>query len=706
MPRQLILLLSFILIFSSKSFAQAKVLSDNSSSAELQESAHNNDHEHNHNHNHNESEKTGTEVTNKVVFYKTYEDNLDTLRYDVDTALHQTHNYNQMYKDNMSTINLGNYGSPYISNLYFDRPEVDFIFSDVYHSFYKNGTNLPIINTRTPYTELNYSNGGPKYNNEESIDGLFSANIGKNFNLGGYFDIIYARGRYAEQAARNKNFGLFSSYMGERYSYFFNIGVSKMENYENGGFGNKDAWVDSLLTNPVEGFAKQPENIPVRFQDEKARSFARNRFVSLNHKYNIGVMREVESGDSLKTEFIPAMNIIHQFEMESDVKQYNDKIGMSYYYDTAYIHSSLTTDSVRRRNISNRVGVYLDERINRFGKFGVGAYVQMNNIYDSQEPWSHIEDTTLAKGYTELMADYGGKNITTDSTRLDFINSYGGNKYTNLTLGGSIFKRYGAHFFFDASGKLCFTGYNIGDWQMKGNLRQVFPKMRNWEVSARANFQRKTPDYFLQHYYSNNFWWDNNFNPIYNQNLGGTLKIPSINLSLSVDFDNMQNYVFFNEKALPEQYSNNMAVMAVRLKKDFELGKHVVWENDVAFQQSSAPEVLPLPMITAYTNFYLRHILFKVLHFEIGAECRYHTSYKAPGYMPATGRFYNQDEVEIGNYPMINVYADFFLRRMRFFVMGQHINKGWPQAKNYFSAPHYAFNPRQFKMGLQWTFYD
>ena len=693
MPKQLIFLISLLFIYVGEPFAQ-----ESGDSLDF----HNPEHIHDHNHNHEAEEK---EVT-KVMFLKPYSDNLDTLRIDVDTLLHQIHNYNEMYQQNMSVTHLGNYGTPYISNLYFDRPEVDFLFADVYHAFYKNKDNVPVINTKSPYSVLSYNNGGPKYNNEESLDGVFSANIGGNFNLGGYFDIIYARGRYSDQSTRNRNIGLFSSYISDKYSAYFNIGTSRMENYENGGIGDNNSWADSLLTNPLDGFSGQPENIPVRFQDQKARSFTRNRYVSLQHKYNIGVTREVELEDTVGTEFVPALNIIHQFEMESDVKQYNDKIGMSYYYDTAYIHSSLTTDSVRRRNISNRVGVYLDERINRFGKFGMGAYVQMNNIYDSQKPWSHIADTTLSKGYSDLMADYGGKNIVADSTRLDFIQAYEGYRYTNLSFGGSIFKRYGTHFFFDALGKVCFSGYNIGDWQLAGNMRQVFPNMRDWELSVRANIQRKTPDYFLQHYYSNNFWWDNSFNPLYNQKVGGTLRIPAINLSLSVDFDNMQNYVFFNEKALPEQYSKNIAVLAVRLKKDFELGKHLVWENDVVFQQSSASEVLPLPMLTAYTNFYFRHILFKVLHFEIGAECRYHTAYYAPAYMPATGRFYNQTDVNIGDYPMINVYADFFLRRMRFFVMGQHINKGWPASMEYFSAPHYAFNPRQFKMGLQWTFYD
>ncbi len=639
----------------------------------------------------------------KVVFLKTYSDNLDTFQVAVDTFLHQIHNYNPMYRESMSNIYLGNYGAPYISNLYFDRPDVDFFFSDVYHAFYKNRTNIPYINTKTPYTVLNYSNGGPKYYNEESLNGLFSTNIGEKINLGAYFDIVYARGRYADQATRHKNYGFFSSYTGEKYSAYLNAGASALENYENGGFGTNSVWTDTIITTPPTGLSGQPENLQVRMQDDDARSYTRNRFLSLQQKYNIGITREVQLEDTVGTEFVPALNLVHQFEFETDVKQYEDAIGMSYYYDTAYIHSSLTTDSVRKRRVSNRVGLYLDERINNLGKFGAGAYIQMDNEFISQAPWHMIEDTSLSKTYSELKEDYS--SLAMDSNRLDIIHDYEGYKYTNVSFGGSVFKRYGTHFFFDAAANVYLSGYNVGDWQVKGNIRQVFPNMGDWEVSVRANFQRKTPDYFYQHYYSNNFWWDNNFDATFKQQLGGTLSIPAINLKLSLDIDNMQEYLYFNADAMPDQHSGNMAVMALRLEKDFEIGKHLVWENDIVYQESSAAEALPLPQLTAYTNFYLRHILFKVLHVEIGAEARYHTAYNAPGYMPATGRYYNQTDVEVGNYPMVNVYADFFLRRMRFFVMGQHINKGWPSLE-YFSAPHYAFNPRQVKFGLQWTFYD
>lgn len=630
-----------------------------------------------------------------------YGDNLDTFHVAIDTFLHGTHIYNPMLRQSISNTTLGNMGSPYISNLYFERPEVEFLFSDVYDAYYKNHRTIPYVNTKTPFTILSYSNGGPKKYAEESISILFSQNINKELNIGFYYDLIYGRGRYDSQSTRHRNYGGFLSYNGVRYNAYFNIGASLMENYENGGFGSSTAWDDSNILDPSDEMGGQPQNFSTRISD--ASSFLKNRFICLNQKYNIGVMRDVVKEDSVETEFVSALNITHQFKYDKNIKEYQDDDAVKSYYDTAYINSSSSKDYARIKRISNRLGLYLDEGINRYGKFGAGAYIQMDNNYISNNPWRSIEDSSFQKGYSDMLAD--DDDYVMDSLRLDFAYAYDGDSYTNVIFGGSLFKREGTHFFYDASGQICLSGHNAGDWQVKGEIREVFPRLGKMEISGRANFSRKTANYFLQHYYANNFWWDNSFNATFSQQLGGTLDIPAINLKLSLDVDNRQNVIYFDEQALPQQSSDNLAVMAFRVEKDFELGKHWVWENDVVYQETSSERVSPLPQLTVYTNFYHRNVYAKVLHFEIGVDCRYHTSYNAPGYMPATGRFYNQRELEIGNYPLINVYADFFLRRMRFFVMGQHINMGWP-TNEFFSAPHYAYNPRMFKMGLQWTFYD
>jgi len=129
------------------------------------------------------------------------------------------------------------------------------------------------------------------------------------------------------------------------------------------------------------------------------------------------------------------------------------------------------------------------------------------------------------------------------------------------------------------------------------------------------------------------------------------------------------------------------------------------WDNDVVYQLSSNQNVLPLPDLSVLSDLYLKFTLSKVLHSHLGIDCRYNTAYYAQAYMPATGLFYNQKELKIGNYPFMNAYANFHLKRMRFFIMYSHLSRFFVQP-NYFSAPHYPLNPAIVKVGLSWNFYD
>ena len=88
-----------------------------------------------------------------------------------------------------------------------------------------------------------------------------------------------------------------------------------------------------------------------------------------------------------------------------------------------------------------------------------------------------------------------------------------------------------------------------------------------------------------------------------------------------------------------------------------------------------------------------------MLDVQLGIDCDYYTKYKSVAYQPATMSFYNQDEIEIGNYPFMNVYANMKLSKARFYVLMSHVNQGWFD-NNYFSMPHYPLNPRRFQIGV------
>ena len=125
---------------------------------------------------------------------------------------------------------------------------------------------------------------------------------------------------------------------------------------------------------------------------------------------------------------------------------------------------------------------------------------------------------------------------------------------------------------------------------------------------------------------------------------------------------------------------------------------------EAVYQKSSRPSIIPLPDLSAYGNLYLSFPIAKVLNTQIGVDCRYHTEYYAEGYQPATLSFYNQREFKIGNYPMMNVYANMKLKMVRFYVLYSNFNQGMFGGNNYFSMLHYPINPATLQFGVSVDF--
>ena len=86
----------------------------------------------------------------------------------------------------------------------------------------------------------------------------------------------------------------------------------------------------------------------------------------------------------------------------------------------------------------------------------------------------------------------------------------------------------------------------------------------------------------------------------------------------------------------------------------------------------------------------------------------YITKYNAYDYSPILGQYTIQDNgdnnVEVGNYPIINVYANMHLKHTRFFVMMSHVNAG--DGGERFFVPHYPLNDMILRFGVSWNFFN
>jgi len=587
----------------------------------------------------------------------------------VDTIATDTVHLNFQHKnfiDNFSIASSynGNLGSPIQSKVFTDRPEGSgFLFADPYFPYLQTITSNRFYKTKTPFSTLKYTTGGTNYRESDDVGFLFTANANKNLNFGALLDYIYARGEYKNQSVKRFAGSLFGSYTGKKYSASGVISTNSLSNLENGGIADV-----SYILNPPYGY-ETPENIPVRIGVGAQSSFKQSQLY-FNHQYSLGFEREVKrANDSIEKVFVPVTRFIHTLKIDNFQKRYfENSPERNFYKNTFYTQ---TNDTAALLRVSNRIAVNLAEEFNKWMRFGLTAY-----LHNDVEHFAYHRDSLL-----------------NDSL------------LTNIKVGGVLAKELGQKFTYRITGEVGLVGYKAGDILLSGVAGTQF-KLWKDTIALRATAFSSTnePDFFLQQYESNHFKWSNNFSKIFRTHIGGTFAIPTKKLSVDFNIENISKCIYFDTLAMPVQHDGSVQLLSIKLNKDFRFGPFGL-DNIIVYQESLNEEVLPLPRLTLYHNLFYTDKWFKVLSVQAGAYMRYHTSYYAPSYMPATGQFYNQRTMKIGNYPVMSVYLNIHLRRTRFFAEYYHINELFMKGV-YYSMPNYPINPASFKMGLTWNFYD
>lgn len=602
---------------------------------------------------------------------------------------------------------LANLGSPAQTKIFSERKEArDFIFADAYDYYITTPENAYFYNTKIPYTNIMYTTAGGSTNKEEQLKGTMTMNFGKKINVGGDIDYIYGRGHYKDNGDKLLSYRLFGSYQTDRYEMHAYLSNFNFVNYENGGMAN-----DSTINHPDEYF---PEGRPSDTKSYDVRYLAsawnrvRGKRYFLTQRYNLGFTRELEETDeegNVQEVFVPVSSIIHTIDYEDNRRRF---ISHSSLLDSAYVVKdgnqsypriyglgATLNDLTSSWNLKNTVGLSLREGFQDWAKFGLTAFLSMEKRRFKLEP--RIEGLN----YNE----YGrGPNFTVDNIDLNNLPKEKIYDEFSTYIGAELSKRMGSILTYNARGELCLIGSDVGEFRATGDLQTRFKLFKkDATIKANAYIKNVTPAFYLRHNHSRYFWWDNdNFKKIQQIYVGGEVNLESTGTTLSAGVESIQNYIFFNKTGMPEQFGSNLQVVSARLKQDFRY-RAFGWENEVCWQMSSDNEVLPLPKFSAYSNMYLAAKVAKVLTVQIGANVYYNTAYYAPYYEPATQQFQVQDEVKVGNYPLINAYVNFHLKQARFFIMAYNLSSKFVEP-NYFSLSHYPLNPMVLKMGIAVTF--
>lgn len=590
---------------------------------------------------------------------------------------------------------LANLGSPAQTRIFNERKEErDFIFADAYDYYITTPSNAYFYDTKIPYTQVNYSTAGGSQSRTDHLKGVLTLNFGKKINIGGELDYIYARGYYDSNGNKLLSYRLFGSYLTDHYELHAYLSNFNFINYENGGLTN-----DQYITNP-DDLAENQRNIdtksfPVRYADTWNR--VRGTRYYLTHRYNLGFTRQLEETDeegNPKEIFVPVSSIIHTVDYEDNRRRFiSQSAGIDTCYTNIYGMDASLNDQTSAWNLKNTFALSLREGFQNWAKFGLTAFVS-------------FEKRRFRLPAQVPGLDYGenGRGNSTPTT-LNFPTSQVYDEFTTY-VGGELAKRRGSLLTYNVHGEIGIAGSDAGEIRINGDLQTKFSLFKkDATIKAEGYIKNITPAFYQRHQHGRYYWWDKDLKNVQRVYAGAKIDLESTRTQLAGGVESIQNYVFFNSLGQPEQSGRNLQVITARLKQDL-MYRAFGWENEVAYQLSSDTETLPLPSVSAYSNIYLAFNMAKVLTIQIGANVYYNTAYYAPYYEPATQQFQLQDRenrVKVGNYPLINAYANIHLKQARFFIMAYNLGSKFV-APNYFSLAHYPLDPMVLKMGISVNF--
>lgn len=624
---------------------------------------------------------------------------------------------------------LGNMGAPRQSRIFFNRPsDTQYNFLQPYDYFIIRPGELFFTDTKSPYTNLSYNESGDKVTGDDRFRAYFATNAGKKFGIGFLFDYLYGRGRYDNQSTAFMNFSLFSYYRSDKYNYHLLASRYHIKMAENGGITD-----DEYITNPEKTDGANSNfgttDIPVHLD----RTWNRNEVYTayFSHNYNFGFykkMRKDVSSDSIAQEvnrhmsernaaqssehstekadsindkhttatgsdelelrFIPVARITHTADLTTNRHEFLSYEPANNYY----AHNYLPYDSIDRTDywtLKNTVALSLREGFNKWAIADITAYISYK-YSNYRQP-----DTIGAREYRKRTEEH------------------------TLMVGGQIESTRNRYLKYKLRGETAISGDDLGAFLLEGNGEATLPLLnQDTKLTLNAHIKNNRPSYYYRHYHSEHYWWDKNLDKEFRTRIEAGIALPRWRTSIKAGIENIKNYTYFANTSVAygnrylsditvRQESSNIQVLSATLKQDFKAGP-LNLETELTYQNSSNKSILPLPDINVYANLYIKFRIAKVLNTELGADCRYFSSYYAPDYSAALGQFVQQNQKErisIGNYPVVNVYANFLLKETRFYVMYQHINEGIGNM-NYFLAPHYPISPKALWFGLSWNFYN
>ena len=607
----------------------------------------------------------------------------------LDTTLADWRTDYVFYRKGVGDMALGGLGQSSQPVNWFDRnQDRDFTFARSYDAYTARLENVPFYNGKSALTNMTYLESGQKRYREEHFELVHSQNINPSTSANVSYKARSTMGRYDWQRTKNHALSVGVAHTGKRYSIHAAYMNNMVDTRENGGVVGEWAIADTVF--------EMPSGVPMRLASSEAHNKYRNNAVFVKQAIAIPLERVTEYDFSVAD--LSAIYVGHQFEYNSWSKVYTDKRGTysnergNYnketgewesednlsYYDDWFISPETTRDSISERLISNKLFV----QVQPWDRYGAISTIDGGVGYDIHT-YSYLR-----------LQDYVRGDMTRDKRSSWYI--YGA--------ASGMIKRYAD---WRADAKYHPSGYRGGDLSAGGEITlRAFIREHPLILTGRFRYELRSPGYWHENLFSNHYVWFNSFDKESETRFEVNFSVPDIALEVGAWQGVMTNMIYYGNDSRVAQNPGTVSLTSLYARKDFRFaGFHL--DHRALVQISSDEHVLPVPTFSAYLSYYYEFwVVRDVLRVQVGLDGRFNTAYYAPSYNPALSAFFNQREVKIGNYPYLDAFVSAKWKRMRILLKLQHLNQNLFGNGEYFQVARYPLNPRMFKFGISWSFYD
>ena len=507
----------------------------------------------------------------------------------------------------------------------------------------------------------------------QNIDAFLTVNTSERLNMSIAYKGLRSLGKYINQLSSTGNFRMTTSYRTKNDRYAVNIHyVSQdMLNGENGGIVS-----DENFEGEDNAFRNRAR-LEVYFKD--AKSFLKGYRGFVDHSFLVNGKKGSNN-----------LYATHQFSYERKFFEYSqptiasaitDDQGQTYTiqrFGEAFVTSTLI-DQVRYNHMYNKAGlVYENTTLGRFSFFADDF--RYNYYFD--------KIITLSSG-------------TIPSSLNDQINS----------VGGQYDYRKG-----NWSGALLYSVAIAGPATSNAEASASYQINDKNKLTFRYQNQSKIPEHIYNLHQSSYraYNWFNDFENVKINTLEAEAQTQWLTASLQLR--TIKDQLFFSDDAdgindtlqlvTPKQYNKAINYLAVKLAREFRLGKFAL-DNTILYQQvDQEDDILNVPKFTTRNTLYYSDYFFKrALFIQTGVTFNYFTKYYANEYNPMLGEFFVQNQKEVGSFPMLDFFVNARVRQTRFFLKAEHFNSGFTGNK-FYSAPHYPYRDFMIRFGLVWNFFQ